>query len=439
MNATITLIPVGHVAPQHARPLGLPSMATLQCDVAEWPQAFLSLQALGRVREVSIDGGWSATRLAIIVDVVEEQYGRKLRTRAYGYTGPMHNNNLSIVDPELRVYFNRLVTTVTGEWATPTGPQSATHVKHDYHLLRRAGDLSFSLRPEDVLAHLATRNLFGQMGCEKPLDLRSTLTPSIKGSPVAREHPATFVRTMGDAIQASYDENAAEFFEDDNERMFNDASTRIFTSVNAGNDFIRALQNQTDWLREGSIAYRELIDLFGPGVTFQEPANQPIAAGNRGGVDDEVAKLITTAISGLMGRHGVESVYLESDLQEHGAVFADKKTFADGPEVEWDDVGDIEELPGFVDEVNATLAAIAKANGFSAIKLSIDINLATVAVVNISIDGLETQRFVYPMYASALTSNLIAETDIELNDLTAFAEMLYTELTTVVAQPIELG
>ncbi|MNY79320.1 hypothetical protein D3C86_2199060 [compost metagenome] len=48
------------------------------------------------------------------------------------------------------------------------------------------------------------------------------------------------------------------------------------------------------------------------------------------------------------------------------------------------------------------------------------------------------RQFVFPMYASARLSNVIAETDGELGDLVQFAEMIYNELTTAQFKSIEL-
>lgn len=441
MNARITLFPVAPVNPQYSRPISVPSMSLLQGGLAEWPNAFLSIEAMGQLRPVSIDGGWAARRLAIIVETSEEQYGRTVTTRAYGYTGEMVHADLEVIDPEVRVYFNRLITTVTGKWMTPAGEQSITHVKTDHHLLIKPEGQSFSLRAEDVLMRLSTQNMLHGMGMEEPFDLRASFSSPIKPSPVSREYPATYITDLTDALKASYSEHLSEGMDEDPDRVASDAGTRLFTSINASVEFVKALKERTEWIREGSISYKELVDVFGHNVNFfvdSVVAKPPTPVGHEGGVDSAIAALVTNAVSGIMGRHGVEQVYLESDIVKGDAILAEKKVFADGPEVEWEGDGDVEELPGFLDEVNIALAAIAKANGFDSVKVSIDIHLADIATVHVSVDGLETRQFVFPMYASARLSNVIAETDGELSDLVQFAGLIYSEIATPPFKSIEL-
>lgn len=441
MNARITLFPVAPVNPQYSRPISVPSMSLLQGGLEEWPSAFLSIEAMGRLRPVSIDGGWAARRLAIVVETSEEQYGRTITTRAYGYTGEMVHANLEVIDPEVRVYFNRLITTVTGKWMTPAGEQTITHVKTDHHLLIKPEVQSFSLRAEDVLARLSTQNMLQGMGMDQPFDLRSTFGSPIKPSPVSREFPATYITDLTDALKASYSEHIGDGLDEDPDRVASDAGTRLFTSINASAEFVKALKERTEWIREGSIAYKELIEVFGRDINFfvdGAVAKPAVPVGHEGGVDSAIAALVTNAVSGVMGRHGVEKVYLESDIVKGDAIFAEKKAFADGPEIDWEGEADVEDLPGFLDEINIALKAIAKANGFDSVKLSIDIHLAGLATVHVCIDGAEARQFVFPMYASARLSNVIAESDGELCDLVQFAEMIYNEVSTAQFKSIEL-
>lgn len=441
MNARITLFPVAPVNPQYSRPIAVPSMSLLQGGLEEWPSAFLSIEAMGQLRPVSIDGGWAARRLAIIVETSEQQYGRTITTRAYGYTGEMVHADIEVIDPEVRVYFNRLITTVTGKWMTPAGEQSITHVKTDHHLLIKPECRSFSLRAEDVLMRLSTQNMLHGMGMEEPLDLRAAFSSPIKPSPVSREFPATYITDLTDALKASYSEHIADGMDEDPDRVASDAGTRLFTSINASAEFVKVLKERTEWIREGSISYKELVDAFGHNINLfldSHMAKSPTPVGHEGGVDSAIAALVTNAVSGIMGRHGVEKVYLESDIVKGDAIFSEKKVFADGPELDWDGEGDIEELPGFLGEVNIALKDIAKANGFDSVKVSLDIHLAGLATVHVSIDGLETRQFVFPMYASARLSNMIAEDDRGLSDLVQFAEMIYNEVATTQFKSIEL-
>lgn len=450
MKARITLIPVGAVDQQITRPLAVPGMSRLPEDVAGWAELLLSTEAMGQSREVGIEGGWAANRMALIVDVSEERYGRTINTRAYGYTGELFHKDLSIIDQEVRVTFNRLVTTVTGKWSTVEGVQTATHVANDLHLLTKPKGEAFTLRPEDVLGRIEVERITQHTVGNTPyLDMRASFGSTIAGVPVVFEHPATYLNTLGDALKASYGDNIGDGF-DDEDRVFSDARMRLCTSVNSSNDFIQTLLEQTNWPHEGTISYGELLTLFGPDVTttdlvkchaiqVEHPASEAAyVTGDLESAAGAIAMLITRAVSGSMGRQGVESVYLESKAVEGDVIFAEKETFADGPEVDWETVGDVEELPGFVDEVNAAIKGIAKANHLGSLKVSIDISLATVATVYLSVNEEETQKFVFPMYASALTSNLITDSIRELDDLARFTEMFYTELTTVRMKPIEL-
>jgi len=450
MNAKITLIPVGAVGPQITRPLAVPGMSRLPEDVAGWSGHLLSTEAMGQTREVNIEGGWAAKRMALIVDVSEEQYGRTITTSAYGYTGELFHKDLSIIDPEVRVTFNRLVTTVTGKWSTVEGVHTATHVVNDLHLLTKPQGEAFTLRPEDVLGRIEVERVTSNTISNTPyLDMRASFGSIIAGVPVVLEHPATYLNTLGDALKAAHGDNILGGL-DDSDQVFSDARMRLCTSVNASNDFIKALLEQTNWRHEGTVSYGELLTLFGPDVTtvdlvkanalqVEHPTSDaPEVTGDLESATGAIAMLITRAVSGIMGRQGVESVYLESHTVDGGAIFSEKETFADGPQVDWEMDGDVEELPGFVDEVNLAIRGIAKANGLVSLTMSIDISLATIATVYLSVNDEETQKFVFPMYASALTSNLITDSIRELDDLARFTEMFYTELTTVRMKPIEL-
>ena len=443
MNATITLIPVGAVGPQYSRTHGIPMLSKLPEDVTKWPEAFCALQGFVDFREVGIVGGWKAPRLAVIVDVNEEQYGRTVSTRAYGYTGEMFNKDLKVVDHQIPVYFNRLVTAVSSKYATPDGPRTSTHVVSDLHLLQKLDGPCFTVRPEDVLTRLATSSAFDELvgRGEAVMDLRAAFSSPIKGSPVAREHSTTFLKVLMDALNASHCDHMDEFAEDDPARVFGDASARLHTSINSSNAFIRTLKERSAYTQDGHVTFGELLTLFEAEVIYTDRVvnNTPAPTGGLNSIEAAIAATITNAVSGIMGRHGVEAVYLESDIVKGNAIFADKEAFADGPQVEWDGIDEDKELPGFLDEINSTLKVIASSNGYTSVRMSIAINLADVATINLSLDGKRRHQYVFPMYASALLSGMVTHREQVLNDLVQFTELLYTELNIVKTKPIELG
>ena len=436
MKATLTLIPVDSFEKQFARSLTVPTMSELGHDLEQWSKAFLAPNGQGNPRELSIEGGWGARRLALVLDVSEERYGRVFTTRAFGYTGEMHQKDFTVIDPEARVHFNRLITTVEAKVLTPLGEQSLSNVLSDYHLLPAQGYDLFTLRPYDLLSRAGVLGMNRHfLGGDEIFDMRSRFTTSNKGSLVSDEYPVKYIDRLFRAIKWAYNEQIGEGLDTDVGRIINDASMRLHDRIDQCSAFMSTLVEKSNYNHDGSVSYGELLTLFMPDVTtvLAPHGNKPLAStGISGSLEEFIAARMRTAVSGLMGTHGVSMVYLEGDVATGDIIFGDKRSFADSPVADMDDDDNLTDPPNFVYEVNRALKAIADANGVDSLMVSVDINLVTVSKIYLSLNGAETVLFVSPMYASAVLSNLTTDTERDLDDLARFVEELASRIVSTI-------
>jgi hypothetical protein len=401
-------------------------------DTANITSGSFSFQPVDICQEpVKIPGGWGSKRYAFIMEVVvHEDSRKKVISILRGYTDNDSVLN-GTIDPELRLFFNtqsmstELLHLAPQEEAVMVGSVDSTQI------LQRMDNPTYVLRPEDTITLMNTPNMFGDLG-EKYLDLRTCFSNDnrLKKSRIDNTRPATWLSNILKALKESSD-LANDTWSNHHTDILADARSILREPLLFNDIVFEELNKNTSIMENGYIKWGELTamcpDIDGSAIVVERGDDDTVkesAPWNSDSVETTIALKIANTIQGYMldsscssiditmsydGDTGLSELQLNSIIRNHTV---------EGTSVLL-----------FNTNVNRHLFPNILPSLYTDLVVRITSSVGLDTTIEVSVDGKEAEKYVYPSFADGLLSPLLFDSKAQVDAIVNDIELLFRVIT----------
>jgi hypothetical protein len=376
---------------------------------------------------IKIPGGWGSKRYAFIMEVVVHEDSRKRVTSTLrGYTD---NDSIirGTIDPELRLFFNTQSTNTELLHLTPQGAEMIGSTS-SVHVLQRRDSPTYVLRPEDTIILMDTPEMFGDVGL-KFLDLRTCFSNDnrLKKSNIDNARPATWLSNILQALKESSELADDNVYSNPRDILANARS--IMREPSLFNDVVFEELNQNKKITEnGCITWGELTaicpDIDGNAIVVERGDDDTVkesAPWNIDSAETTIALKIANTIQGYMldsscssiditmsydGDTGLSKLQLNSIIRSH--VVEGKAALL------------------FNTNMNRHLFPNILPSLYSDMVVHIKSSVGLDTTIEVSIDGKEAEKYVYPSFADGLASPLLFDSKEQVDAIVNDIELLFS-------------
>lgn len=213
---------------------------------------------------IPIANGWDTKRFRFFMRV-EHPHG--IVQYLTGYTDDADVSYANTLNPNMRLYFNNSIMTRPLTVATSFGAQTQYAVSDASHILSgefnptfgRINETTHTMRPEDLLKHVGTTSMLGNV-----IDTRTSFAQNkLKKSRRSNGAPTSYLSRVLQAHANSV--ISADAAEDSHQKILNRAAGSVREGLITHDLFLAAAQYQTSLTEGSSLTYRELCGMS-PGL-----------------------------------------------------------------------------------------------------------------------------------------------------------------------------
>jgi hypothetical protein len=362
--------------------------------------------------------------------VVHEDSRKKVISILRGYTDNDSVLN-GTIDPELRLFFNtqsmstELLHLAPQEEAVMVGSVDSTQI------LQRMDNPTYVLRPEDTITLMNTPNMFGDLG-EKYLDLRTCFSNDnrLKKSRIDNTRPATWLSNILKALKESSD-LANDTWSNHHTDILADARSILREPLLFNDIVFEELNKNTSIMENGYIKWGELTamcpDIDGSAIVVERGDDDTVkesAPWNSDSVETTIALKIANTIQGYMldsscssiditmsydGDTGLSELQLNSIIRNHTV---------EGTSVLL-----------FNTNVNRHLFPNILPSLYTDLVVRITSSVGLDTTIEVSVDGKEAEKYVYPSFADGLLSPLLFDSKAQVDAIVNDIELLFRVIT----------
>lgn len=259
--------------------LGFPSSALDDLEQGDTPEFFKlnywKAQCLANhmishlpetVQRPNIEGGWAAPRGAfhLVYELPERKPHSHVIEQLIGYTDYWGVTTTGIMDPETRLYFQRIQSFNFAEVSSPDGVHEVPDLTHDAFILTNEyGRTVHTATLQNLLERARMHSVMPpMMGHGTILDMRGELHRVPRPVESREHHLATYLNTAMTAYHEASVDGIGELLEGDESMLLADTISRVRNPMLNRFGFFEQLMMKTNYAHDGYITLRELADIF---------------------------------------------------------------------------------------------------------------------------------------------------------------------------------
>lgn len=408
----------------------------------------------------SLENGFGEHRYTLTMELRYPTNGvsggiRKILTGYTDHHGMIQTRTGPILDPEMHIYFNSLITLRDTYVAGPNGMVMQSNVVGDSHILTNHSYGSYmtahqphrTLRPEDIMANLDLMNNPMMAGFDVgrgDFDARTRLTQTKTSSRNNGSRANYLSKTITGFTTA---QQQADNF-DENGMVYSDAKTYVQEQPMTRDVFLHNLMMSHTFRSSGYITYRDLCGMlptFDHQVQVIEPnakmlANQyqPGVGEQWGGTTNETiaATILSQSTPALMTSHMLTEVVLHATNDvvggQHDVRISHMRGLTKG--IDYSNY-----LTAFIERFKLeVLNDISRYNQIQ-YNISATINLLHDSHFQISLDGGPIILYAMPSFCDGLYAPVIANSDNALTNMSHDVGMMLNSITDYTAPSAPYG
>lgn len=367
----------------------------------------------------SIENGWDTKRLRFFMEVqIPSIAGAVVVQYLTGYTDHVGVSYNGTIDPNMRMYFNNSIFARKMLVQTPFGQQGQTTVSDASQILhgnytpsfRNLNSNAFTMRPEDVFTTISA----SQMGNVDIVDTRpSFATSSLKKSRRSNSSPTTYLSRVMTAHRDTFNDGEVD---DEYQTAMSRAVGRVRESLVSQDNTLSIFQRETSLSEGSSITYGELCHLC---PQLDSLTRVALATGviadtmHTRGQSEYWTSTTNEAIFCTILTHSVPAVMM--DLMINKVAFVATNQTLDGSfQIQFGEVlsfAENQDMTPYIQQFQRRLISEIfqdlTRNNLIDIQLTAHFDVLGETVMDISLGGGPTVRFVSPSFCDGLTSPVL--------------------------------
>lgn len=383
----------------------------------------------GNAKIVGISNGWGNSRLRFMLDISTPSNFGTLRQIVTGYTDHVGASRVNgAFDQNMLLYFNNIITLRSVQDMTATGSQIRTTVADASHFLTgryepgfNGGNVTYTMRPEDVFARLSSLDIDGVM------DTRTTFGAGHKKSKRSNGNASNFVSKFLRSYKSTTEDDtnsAADMTE-----MMDSARGMVQESNLVDDQFLMTLQRGNVTFQEGGcVRMGEMLHMF-PELNHDDIAKLQFATGSMMAETHQTGQtehwngstMETVATTALT--HSVPSLMMEYMLTrvqfmatnrtlngEFDVVVSGCRGFADGVDLS-------PYLQKFIDRMKVEVLRGLSSNNMIDFELTMMVDILGETRITIAMNGGPQIDYAVPSFCDALFVPVVTDNSTTLDTL----------------------